>query len=93
MEQRLYSLTFDRIGRQRFSDGYQIVFNTVDAGDLAIQVFRWLAPRRGKSGHEDAPRLRSHDFGVTIDLETGNGSIEGGRFGSFTVEDRGVFTQ
>ncbi|MCA1572766.1 MAG: hypothetical protein LC798_21230 [Chloroflexi bacterium] len=67
-----YRLLFERIGRNRDLE------TTVDAGDadaLAEAVWRFA---RG--------RLGSRSFEVTVDLEAMKGSIEYGRFGTFTIE-------
>lgn len=80
MTERLYLVTFGRVGR---SNGIRpTMFNARGAEDLAEQVHRRL--RR---------YLASSWFDVSVDLESGRGLIEAGRFGEFTVEDRGEFEQ
>jgi hypothetical protein len=77
--ERLYVVqpTMSRRGRVP-----ELSVNAADAVSLCAQVHRYVRKF-----------LISSDFEVTVDLEAGKGWIGGGRFGTFTVEDRGDFAQ
>jgi hypothetical protein len=73
-----YVVSFERIGRHH---DLTLECEAVDADDLAEQVFRFAGRHLG-----------SRDYVVSVDLDadatTGKGSIDGGRFGRFTVASR-----
>ena len=73
----LVQLTMSRAGRVP-----EIVLNAADADDLCRQVHRYASQF-----------VLSSSFDVSVDLGEGKGWVEGGRFGTFTVEDRGDFAQ
>lgn len=70
-----YLIRFDRIGRG--NNGVLLDTYATDADDLADTIF-----------HYARPLLVSQTFTVTVDLEQGKGWIEGGRFGTFTIEEK-----
>lgn len=69
-----YLLKFERIGRGNRDT--KLHTYAADADELAEQVYRHARPL-----------LVSRMFEVVADLEQGKGWIEGGRFGSFTIEE------
>lgn len=69
-----YLVRFERIGRT--AKGVLLDTFAVDADDLASVIF-----------HYAKPMIVSKMFEVTVDLEQGKGWIEGGRFGTFTIEE------
>lgn len=73
---KAYTVKFDRIGRNRTA-GLTLETQASDADDLADKIYRYA--RRS---------LASSGFEVVVDLEAGRGSIEYGRYGSFTIEER-----
>lgn len=81
IEERLYVVRFDRIGRGHCV-GQEVTFNAATSASLAEQVYRYAQSK-----------IASKMFEVTVDIETGRGWIESGRFGTFTIEDRGTFHQ
>jgi hypothetical protein len=71
-----YSVTFERIGRNHRVGSRE--FTVADQGasnHLAYEIHQFASQH-----------LISSDFTVTVDLEAGEGSISGGRFGTFYVE-------
>lgn len=78
--ERLYVVKFSRVGRSRSVP--EMTANAANADALCAQVHRYV----GKF-------LASSWYDVSVDLETGRGWIDGGRYGEFTVEDRGDFAQ
>lgn len=60
----------------------EIVLNAKDADDLAEQIARYVKKF-----------IASTWFDVTVDLDEGKAWIEGGRFGTCVIEDRGDFAQ
>lgn len=70
-----YRVTFPRIGRSS-NGSFAEEFIAADADDLAGQIFKYARPK-----------LASSMFMVTVDLETMSGSIEAGRFGTFTIAE------
>lgn len=71
MAKQRYHVVFERIGRRHdlTSD-----FEAADADDLADVIYRFARKH-----------LASRDFMVLVDLEKNTGSIEAGRFGTFTI--------
>lgn len=78
--ERIYLIKFERVGRRR--DVPEVVYNAKDADDLAKQIHKYVRKFLASSWYE-----------VTVNLETMTGSIDFGRFGNFTIEDRGDFAQ
>ena len=68
-----YTVNFERIGRNHSVDAIEVGDNP-DA--IAIAVWK-LAKTK----------LASHDFQVDVDIDNLKGSIEGGRFGTFTLTE------
>lgn len=68
----IYSVTFDRIGRNCRNAKENFEANTAD--DLAEAIFKYSKKHLG-----------SKEFDVLVDLDTMTGSIEYGRFGEFTI--------
>lgn len=71
-----YEITFDRIGRTK-----NIVTSfkdIIDADDLAEKIFLYARKY-----------LSSNDYIVTVDLDSMSGAIKGGRYGNFTILDKG----
>jgi hypothetical protein len=77
--ERLYVVqpTLSRAGRVP-----ELSVNAADAASLARQVHRYVSKW-----------IISSDFTVHVDLDAGQGWIGGGRYGTFTIEDRGDFAQ
>lgn len=69
-----YHVVFPRIGRST-NGSFEATFKARDADDLAEQVFLFARPK-----------LASKMFEVIVDLEQMTGSIEYGRFGTFTIK-------
>lgn len=78
--ERLYVVKFERIGRTHYVP--DVTINASDADGLAGQIHRYAKKF-----------LASKWYEVGLDLKTGRGSIEAGRFGTFRIEDRGAFRQ
>lgn len=69
--------TFERIGRQHDVPPLTVTAAlSLHADAIAVDVHGYAKQFLG-----------SKNFVVTVDLETGKGSIEGGRFGRFTIEE------
>lgn len=69
-----YLTTFTRIGRNHYIDPLEVTFGT-DPDTVAYQVFQYAKKK-----------LSSHQFEVEVNMDELKGTIEGGRFGSFTLE-------
>ena len=67
-----YRVTFERIGRG--ARGLTQDWEAVDADDLASIIYGFARKH-----------LASSEYSVLVDLETMRGSIEAGRFGTFTI--------
>jgi hypothetical protein len=68
-----YRVTFERIGRS--ARGLTQDWEAVDADDLASIIYGFVRKH-----------LMSREYSVIVDLEKMRGSIEAGRFGTFTIE-------
>lgn len=68
-----YTVTFARIGRSH--GPFAETFSATSADDLAEQVFQYSRSKLG-----------SKMFEVSVDLDGMVGSIEYGRFGTFTID-------
>lgn len=76
---KTYKITFDRIGRTRNHQPLTVTANgdpETTGGDIADAVYGYARNH-----------LISRDFDVYADPENGKGSIDGGKFGTFTIEE------
>jgi hypothetical protein len=69
-----YRVTFDRIGRG--ARGLVKEWDAVDADDLASIIYGFARSH-----------LASREYAVLVDLDKMAGSIEYGRFGTFTIAE------
>jgi hypothetical protein len=69
-----YRCTFERIGRG--ARGLVREYDADGPNDLAEKVYR-----------DAKNHLASKSFEVTVNLEDGRGWFDGGRFGSFAIEE------
>jgi hypothetical protein len=67
-----YRCDFERIGRDHYVP--PLVVEADDADEIAFNVFTYAKKFLASSG-----------FDVTVNLETGKGFIEAGRFGKFDI--------
>lgn len=67
-------ITFDRIGRDHYPTPLDVDLPMTAADEIAEAVFVYVRPK-----------VASSWFGVSYDAKKRSGSIEGGRFGTFTV--------
>lgn len=68
-----YKVDFVRIGRNRNVKGLVVSGTETELLDAVLEHCNVY--------------LASSEFDVTIDLDTGRGWIDGGRFGTFTVQE------
>lgn len=73
MEIMKYKITFDRIGRNRSVPDIEVEGTEEDILDAVLYYANGF--------------LASREFGVSINLDTGQGRIDGGRFGEFTLKE------
>lgn len=76
-----YKITFDRIGRSR--DVPAMIASAPDPDVLPIATSAAISDEVWRYANRF---LLSRDFMVRTDLDTMTGSIDGGRFGTFTIE-------
>lgn len=69
-----YRVEFERVGRRR--DIAPQTFTAANPDDLAEQVWRFVGRYLG-----------SRAYDVFVEIEDGRGSIEAGRFGTFTIAE------
>jgi hypothetical protein len=70
-----YKITFERIGRSHRVPPLELPADRLTDADVADKVYIYARPY-----------LASRGYDVYADLQSGKGSIEGGRFGTFTIE-------